>query len=96
MPTHSGSNRGFSQAAGVSGSQSVGLLVTRSLPLAYVSLKRPTDLFTLVVAYPAFYDSSPLDVSGIIFMLVTGLICFVPLALFARGIVRSGHSSSPA
>jgi hypothetical protein len=47
------------------------------------------------LAFPAFYTASPVDVTAIVFILVTGLICFVPFALFAHGIVKSGRSSSP-
>jgi hypothetical protein len=43
------------------------------------------------LAFPAFYTASPVDVTGIVFILVVGLICFVPLVLFARGIARSEH-----
>jgi hypothetical protein len=50
----------------------------------------------LTLAFPAFYTGSALDLTGIVFLLVIGLICFVPFALFARGIIKSGHSSSPA
>ena len=46
-----------------------------------------------VMAFPALYTASPVDVTGILFVLVMGLICFVPFALFARGIVKSGHSA---
>jgi hypothetical protein len=51
-------------------------------------------IFALI--FPAFYVASPVDVTGIAFILVVGLICFVPFGLFARGIVKSGCSSSPA
>jgi hypothetical protein len=48
-----------------------------------------------VLAFPTFYDGSPLDVAGIIFMLVAGMICFGPFAMFARGIGKS-RDLSPA
>jgi hypothetical protein len=43
------------------------------------------------LALPALYAASPVDVTSIVFILVASLFCFVPLALFARGIVRSEH-----
>jgi hypothetical protein len=46
------------------------------------------------LAFPVFYTASPIDVPAIVFILIMGLICFVPLALFARGIVKSERSSS--
>jgi len=48
------------------------------------------------LAFPAFYTASPLDVAAIVFILAMSLICFVPLALFARGIVKSEHNLPPA
>ena len=48
------------------------------------------------LAFPAFYAASPIDVTAIVFILVMGLICFVPFALFARGTVKSERGSSPA
>lgn len=48
-------------------------------------------IFALV--FPALYDASPVDVGGVVFILVVGLICFVPLALFARGVVTSDGST---
>ncbi len=50
-------------------------------------------IFALV--FPALYTASPVDVAGIVFVLVVGLICFVPLAPFARGIVKSEQERSP-
>jgi hypothetical protein len=51
-------------------------------------------IFALV--FPTLYTASPVDVVGIVFLLVVGLICFVPFALFARGISGSEHRPSPA
>jgi hypothetical protein len=51
-------------------------------------------IFALI--FSALYTASPLDVSGIVIVLVAGLICFVPYALFARGIVKSDPIPSPA
>ena len=51
-------------------------------------------IFALV--FPAFYDGSPVDVTAIVFMLVVGLICFIPFARFVRGIVKSDRDPSPA
>ncbi len=51
-------------------------------------------IFALV--FPIFYSGSPVDVTGILFMLVAGLICFIPFALFVRGIVSSDRDPSPA
>jgi hypothetical protein len=50
-------------------------------------------IFALV--FPALYTASPIDLIGIAFILVMGLICFVPFALFARGIVKSEHRLPP-
>ena len=38
-----------------------------------------------VIAFPAFYNDSVLDILGIVMMLIMGLICFVPLIFFMRG-----------
>jgi hypothetical protein len=51
-------------------------------------------IFALI--FPALYTASPVDVTGIVLMLVAGLICFVPFALFARGVGRSESDPSPA
>jgi hypothetical protein len=64
-----------------------GLLLVGSMLLAGV---------ILALAFPAFYTDSALDLTGMVFVLVMGLICFVPFGLYARGIVKSEHSSSPA
>jgi hypothetical protein len=80
-----------------------GLLLWQRKPLGYVAgaglLLLGSMLFVgaiFALAFPAFYTASPVDVTGIVFILVVGLICFVPFALFARGIVKSEHRSPPA
>jgi hypothetical protein len=45
------------------------------------------------LAFPAIYSGASVDVMGIVFILVVGLICFVPFALFARGITKSENGS---
>jgi hypothetical protein len=44
-----------------------------------------------ILAFPALYAASPVDVTGIVFILFVSLICFVPLVLFARGIAKSEY-----
>jgi hypothetical protein len=80
-----------------------GLLLWQRRALGYVAgaglLLLGCMLFVGVIfalIFPALYTSSQVDVTGIAFILVTGLICFIPFALFVRGIVKSGRSSSPA
>lgn len=75
-----------------------GLLLWRRQALGYVAggglLLLGCMLFVGVIfalAFPAFYSASPLDVTAIVFILVMGLICFVPFALFARGIAKTGR-----
>jgi len=38
-----------------------------------------------VVAFPTLYAGSPINVAGVVTMLVMAMICFVPFALFLRG-----------
>ena len=45
--------------------------------------------------YTALYTGSPLDLAGVVIMLVASLICVVPSALFVRGIVRSERGATP-
>lgn len=75
-----------------------GLLLWQCKALGYVAgaglLLLGSMLFVGVIfalAFPAVYTDSPVDVTAMIFILVMGLICFVPFALFARGIVKSGR-----
>jgi hypothetical protein len=80
-----------------------GLLLWQRKALGYVAgaglLLLGCMLFVGVIFalfFPAFSAASPVDLTAIVFILVTGLICFVPFALFARGIVESeNRSSSP-
>jgi hypothetical protein len=50
-------------------------------------------IFALI--FPSLYAASPIDGTGIVFVLVTSSICLVPFALFVRGIVKSENNSSP-
>lgn len=45
----------------------------------------------VALVFPVFYSAPSVDVTGILFILIAGLVCFIPLALYARGIVRSGR-----
>jgi hypothetical protein len=80
-----------------------GLLLWRRDPLGYVAgaglfllgcMMFVGPIFALV--FPALYNGSPVDVMAIVLMLVVGLICFIPFALFVRGIVKSDRDPSPA
>jgi hypothetical protein len=80
-----------------------GLLLWQRRALGYVAgaglLLLGCMLFVGVIfalIFPAFYAASPVDLTGIAFILVVGLICFIPFGFFARGIVKSGGSASPA
>lgn len=80
-----------------------GLLLWKRRALGYLSgaglLLVGSMLFAgviLALAFPSFYTGSALDLTGMVFILVVGLICFVPFGLYARGIVKSGHSLSSA
>ncbi len=48
-----------------------------------------------VMVFQALTTGSPVDVAGIVMVLVMGAICFIPLAFFVRG-AASDRSSSPA
>ena len=50
-------------------------------------------IFSLV--YTALYTTLPLDLAGVIIMLVASLICVVPFALYARGILRADRGAPP-
>jgi len=76
-----------------------GLLLWRRQALGYVAgaalLLLGSILFIGVIpvmVFSATYTNSPIDVGGIIQMLVMGMICFVPLGFFVRGILRSDHN----
>jgi hypothetical protein len=80
-----------------------GLLLWKRRALGYLSgaglLLVGSMLFAGVIvalAFPALYAGSALDLTGMIFVLAMGLICFVPFGLYVRGIVNSERSSSPA
>lgn len=77
-----------------------GLLLWQRKPLGYVAgaglLLLGCMLFVGVIfalIFPVFYAAEPVDIAGIVLILVTGLICFIPFGLFARGIVKSGRGS---
>ena len=79
-----------------------GMLLLRREALGYVSgaalLLVGCMLFLGAIfslAYTALYTASPLDLAGILIMLVASLICVVPFALFVRGISRSGRGAQP-
>jgi hypothetical protein len=48
-----------------------------------------------VMVFQALYTASPIDVAGIVVVLVMVAICFIPFAFFVRG-AASDRSSSPA
>jgi hypothetical protein len=73
-----------------------GLLLWRREALGYVVVPGLLLLgcmlfigIIFVMVFPVFYSAAPIDVAGIVFMFVAGMICFIPFLLFARGIVRS-------
>jgi hypothetical protein len=77
-----------------------GLLLWQRKALGYVAgaglLLLGSLLFLgviLTLAFPAFYSAAPVDGTAIVFILVMGLICFVPLALYVRGIAKSRRNS---
>ena len=69
-----------------------GILLWRRQTLGYVAgaglLLLGGILFAglgFVVAFPTLYVGSPIDVAGVVMMLVMAVICFVPCTLFLRG-----------
>lgn len=40
--------------------------------------------------FQAIADNLPVDVIGILVVLITGMVCFIPLVLFIRGVRKSG------
>ena len=77
-----------------------GLLLWQRRALGYVAgaglLLLGSLLFLGVIVtlvFPAFYDATPVDGASVVFILIMGLICFIPLALYVRGIVKSGRDS---
>jgi hypothetical protein len=80
-----------------------GLLLWQRKSLGYVSgaglLLVGSLLFAgaiLALAFPAFYTAAPVDMTGIVFVMAVGLVCFIPLVHFVRGIVNSERSMSRA
>ncbi|MEJ2737412.1 MAG: hypothetical protein P8189_28295 [Anaerolineae bacterium] len=78
-----------------------GVLLWRRKPLGYVAgagllLQYSLLLIGLavVLAYPALYDARTIDVSGVVTMVVCGLICMILLALFVQGMMP-GPSPRP-
>jgi len=78
-----------------------GILLCRRKALGYVAgaglLLLGSMLFVglgFVVMFPAIYAGSPIDVAGVVLMLVMGLICFVPFVLFVRGAASERDPSS--
>ena len=79
-----------------------GFLLWRREALGYVAGAGLLLLYSLlfiglitVMVFQGLFFASPIDVAGIVVMLVMGLICFIPFALFVRG-AASDRSSSPA
>ncbi|HUW12114.1 MAG TPA: hypothetical protein VM537_20470, partial [Anaerolineae bacterium] len=73
-----------------------GLLLWRREALGYVGGVGLLLQYSLLLAgaipcmvFPALYNVSPIDVTGIVLVLVWGVMCFIPFVLFVRGIVRS-------
>ena len=50
-------------------------------------------IFSLV--YAALYTGAPLDLAGVVIMLVASLVCVVPSALYVRGILQSNLDALP-
>jgi hypothetical protein len=79
-----------------------GVLLWRREPLGYVAgagLLLQYGVLAVglipVMVFQALYTDSPVDVAGIVVVLIMVAICFIPLAFFVRGAV-SDRSSSPA
>lgn len=73
-----------------------GLLLWRREALGYVGGAGLLLMYSLlfaglipVLAFPAFYNASPVPVGDIVMMLVCCAMCFIPFVLFVRGIARS-------
>jgi hypothetical protein len=73
-----------------------GVLLWRRKALGYVAgaglLLQYSLLFiglAVVLAYPAFYDTRAIDMSGVVTMVACGLVCLILLALFVRGTMAS-------
>ena len=79
-----------------------GILLLRRDPLGYVAgaglllvgcMLFLGAIFSLV--YTALYTGSPLDLVGLVIMLVASMVCVLPFALFVRGIQRSERGAPP-
>jgi hypothetical protein len=69
-----------------------GMLLWRRHTLGYVAgaglLLQYSLLFAgliLVMIFPALYNASAVDVTGILFIIVMAVICFIPFAVLVRG-----------
>ena len=70
-----------------------GFLLWRREALGYMAGAGLLLLYSLlfiglitVMVFQGLFSASPIDVAGIVVMLVMGLICFIPFALFVRGV----------
>jgi len=79
-----------------------GTVLWRRYPLGYVAgmglLLVGCMLFLgaiFALVYTALYTASPLDLAGVGIMLAASLVCVIPFALFARGVLRSGRGAPP-
>jgi hypothetical protein len=73
-----------------------GILLWQRKPLGYVGGAGLLLLYILlfaglipVLVFPAFYNGSPVDAGGVVFVLVAAAICSIPFWLYVRGIARS-------
>jgi hypothetical protein len=78
-----------------------GILLWRRKALGYVAgaglLLVGSMLFVglgFVLVFPAIYAAAPIDWAGVVMMLVMGLVCLVPFALFVRGAAAERGPSS--
>lgn len=76
-----------------------GFLLWRRKPLGYIAGAGLLLLYSLlfigvaaVLAFPAIYDASPVDVGGVVTMLAAGLICSFLLVRFVRGATSRRNS----
>ena len=68
-----------------------GYVVSTGLLFAYGVL---SVVLIPVLVFQARFTASPIDVVGIVVLLIMAAICFVPFAFFVRG-ARSDRNSSP-
>ena len=78
-----------------------GYLLLRRKALGYVAgaglLLMCSLLFVGVIpamVFQALSANTPVDLIGILVVLVTGMICFVPFVLFVRGVARTRPEES--